>query len=279
MNPRILAYPLGSIDTHLHTRFSADSTADPMDMARRARSAGLEALVFTDHMEFGPEVFGYGHHDPAAARQAYEEVQAAFPELAIFRGVEITYLPEKEEEIRAFAASGGYDYVLGSIHVIDGMDISLEDPENAFFGGRTQEEAYGRYFEEVLRLVESGIFDGLGHLDLCKRYGHQHYGPLDSGCFEPILRWILEGVLRQEMVLEVNTSGFRQDPREPYPSTGVCRCYLELGGRRLVLGSDAHRPEHVAFRFEEMQERLDYVKAGVWGSMRARERESQAPRG
>jgi histidinol-phosphatase (PHP family) len=42
------------------------------------------------------------------------------------------------------------------------------------------------------------------------------------------------------MGLEINTSGLRQLPAEPYPDLTVLYWYRELGGEVLAVGSDAH---------------------------------------
>lgn len=256
MDPRILAFPLGTLDAHVHTRFSADSRADPQEMAARAQALGLRGLVFTDHMEFDPAVFGYGHFDAGAAGEAIADTRARFPGLAIFRGVEITFFSQHAGEIRDFLRAQAFDYALGSVHVIDGEDLSLDDPEARFFRSRDVQAAYGRYFAEVLALVESGLFNALGHLDICKRYGHRHYGPMDWRSFEIPIRRILDALIASGMVLEVNTSGLRQAPGEPYPALAVAVEYARLGGRRLLLGSDAHRPEDLGHGFTDLAGRL-----------------------
>ena len=44
--------------------------------------------------------------------------------------------------------------------------------------------------------------------------------------------------------LEVNTSGLRHPVGESYPSASVVARFRELGGRRVTVGSDAHRTHH-----------------------------------
>ncbi|MGN0240504.1 MAG: PHP domain-containing protein [Candidatus Weimeria sp.] len=38
-------------DTHMHTCFSGDSDADPVDMINAAKKNGLDGLCFTDHLD------------------------------------------------------------------------------------------------------------------------------------------------------------------------------------------------------------------------------------
>ena len=48
-------------DTHLHTRYSGDSTAEPEDMVQTALQHGLDGICFTDHIDYDypmePELF------------------------------------------------------------------------------------------------------------------------------------------------------------------------------------------------------------------------------
>ena len=39
-------------DTHLHTRYSGDSTAEPEDMVQAALQHGLDGICFTDHIDY-----------------------------------------------------------------------------------------------------------------------------------------------------------------------------------------------------------------------------------
>lgn len=39
-------------DTHMHTRYSTDSEAEPSEMAKEAIRRGLEGICITDHLDF-----------------------------------------------------------------------------------------------------------------------------------------------------------------------------------------------------------------------------------
>jgi histidinol-phosphatase (PHP family) len=57
-----------------------------------------------------------------------------------------------------------------------------------------------------------------------------------------VLRKILEGAIKREMAVEINSSGLRQPPKDTYPCREILSLYKELGGEYAVLGSDAHCP-------------------------------------
>lgn len=95
------------------------------------------------------------------------------------------------------------------------------------------------------------MFDVLGHLDLAKRYTQRFLGGHDVRGHADLVDAILRACLDADLVPEVNLSSLRQSLDEPMPADWVVRRYAELGGRAMMLGSDAHRPEHVGYGLRE----------------------------
>ena len=63
-------------------------------------------------------------------------------------------------------------------------------------------------------------------------------------------------LIRHEKCLEVNTAGLKYGLGHPNPEESVLRRYRELGGTLITIGSDAHRPEHIAYDFEKAEDIL-----------------------
>lgn len=248
MNEEILKFAPGEIDTHLHTRHSCDSDMEPREACRRALELGLKALVFTEHMDFDPSDEGFGFYDAMAIRDSLEACRREYPSLGIFKGVEVTFQGKYRRQIERFLSKGKFDYALGSVHMVGEGDISRAERQEAYFSGRSEAESYRPYFEEVRLAAASGLFDALGHLDLCKKYGMSHYGPLDWTRYRGEIEAVLREAAAHGTIVELNTSGTRQAPRETYPNTGVIDVYRKMGGR-VVLGSDAHRPQDIGHAF------------------------------
>jgi histidinol-phosphatase (PHP family) len=193
------------------------------------------------------------HYDReiAAAREAT-------PGVRLRQGVEITYQAGREEEISAWLAGHGWDYVVASVHLIettsDWVIISAPEMVDAYFSRHSQRQAYEPYFEELLAAAASGLGDVLGHFDLIKRYGVGHYGPFEPVDFEQEIRAVLRAAVETGVGLEINTSGLRQSPGETYPGLAVLRWYRELGGEILTVGSDAHQSNDLGAGLAEAQE-------------------------
>jgi len=231
------------IDCHLHSDCSGDCTASMMDMCRAAVERGLKIICFTEHIDFEPTDVCYEQFDYDLYKSKIAEARGAFDGVLDIRcGIEVDFVTRYRSEIGEFLSRTEFDYVLGASHYVDG--VILEDHE-LYFPGKTAEEAYAPFFENALAAVETGWFDTLAHLDLCKRYGVRYHGPFDWTPYREIIVRVLTAVISRGMSLEINTSGLRQSPEDMYPSRDLLRLYASLGGKLIALGSDAHKPEHV----------------------------------
>jgi histidinol-phosphatase (PHP family) len=233
-----------SVDLHVHSTCSADGVSSIVEYARRARDHGLAEVGFCEHVDLDPRDQGYGFLDPVRYDREMAAARAAVPGVRLRQGVEITYQAGLEGELRGWLARHPWDYVVASVHLVDYADgwaiVSEPAAMGAYFAGHSQRQAYVPYFEELLWAARSGLGDVLGHLDLVKRYGVAQYGPFAAVAFEEEIRAVLRAAVAAGVGLEVNTSGLRQSPREPYPALAVLRWYRELGGEVLTVGSDAH---------------------------------------
>lgn len=227
-------------DLHLHTKYSADSLAEPRAYCLRAIERGYDAICFTDHADFEKEDMGYGFFDYDRYRGAVEACRTEFAgRLRIGFGVEIDYHHSWEKEIQGFLAGKAFDYVLGGVHYLAEHILVMEQ---SYFTGKSQRQTYAAYFQEVRRLVDSGLCQGLAHLDMIKRGGMPVYGAYRPADYAEFLVPLLAGMIRQGMALEINLSGLRQGLGEPLPGLEVVDLYAAAGGRRVSVGSDAHRP-------------------------------------
>ncbi len=237
------------IDLHVHSTCSADGASSTADYARRARSLGLREIGFCEHADLDPRDQGYGTLDLARYDREIAAARREVPGVHLRQGLEITYQASREEEIRAWLVARPWDYVIASVHLVDYADgwalISEPTTATAYFAGHSRRQAYVPYFEELLRAAHSGLGDLLGHFDLVKRYGTAPYGPFEPLDFEEEIRAVLQAAVERGMGLEINTSGLRQSPGEPYPGLTVLRWYHDLGGEILTVGSDAHCADHL----------------------------------
>lgn len=232
------------VDLHVHSTCSADGISSITDHARRAIVMGLTELAFCEHVDFDRRDPDYGFFDVVRYDRELAAARAQVSGIRLHQGVEVTYQSGLDHEIRTWLARHPWDYVVVSVHMIDYADgwamISEPRTARAYFASHTQQQAYTSYFQELLRAVHSGLGDIVGHVDLVKRYGVAYYGPFQPAAVEDEIRAVLQAAIDRGMGLEINTSGSRQSPGEPYPNPTILRWYRQMGGEILAVGSDAH---------------------------------------
>ncbi|MCI8550251.1 MAG: histidinol-phosphatase HisJ family protein [Lachnospiraceae bacterium] len=243
------------IDSHLHTSFSVDSDTPPEIQIERAIALGMPSLCITDHQDFdGPPDIKDFTFDTKAYWKALLPLKEAYRGKIDLRiGVELGLQTGIPSDLAAYAASQPFDFIIGSIHFCDGMDPYYPK----YYEGRTEDAAYRAYFEEELKNFKAyDCFDSAGHLDYIVRYGPNKNTFYTYEKFRDIFDEILKLLIQRGQGLECNTAGFKAGLGHPHPTEAILKRYRELGGEILTLGSDAHRPEHLAFHFDQIGDLL-----------------------
>ena len=167
-------------------------------------------------------------------------------------GLEICYFPEFEDLIVEQTKDKGFDFLLGSIHFVDGFAF---DHTAKLWEGVDVDETYRRYFEESVLLARSRIFDGIGHPDSIKLFGHKPSYPL-ADYYEK-----LAGALSDSgMYADQNSGAERRCPgTAPLGmDAGLIRALISHHVR-IVTSSDAHCPEDVGYRIRELNDMIQSV--------------------
>lgn len=245
------------LDAHLHTDQSPDSSV-PIDVyAALAVEQGIPEICITDHVDFDPRdpAFEYTHYEDrervvrnAADRWAKRGVTIRF-------GAELTFNQRWESDIRDHLARYRYDYMIGSVH---------DWPESPYWPSRVRDWVKGRslgeiltpYYAEIIAAARSGLFDTIGHLDVVKRYLHPYITAPELANRPDLQEPALRAIVESGTSLEVNSSGLRYPGAETYPSAAVVARYRELGGERVVVGSDAHARGSFAHRLGDAYDHL-----------------------
>jgi histidinol-phosphatase (PHP family) len=261
------------LDSHLHTDQSPDSQVPIDAYAAEALARGIPEIAITDHVDFDPRDPAYRFTSFAARERTVRGAAErwAAKGVTIRFGVELTYHTRWEEAARAHLRRHHYDYVIGSVH---------EWPDSPYIGsrvatwvvGRPLDEIVGPYYDQVVAAARSGLFDTLGHLDVVKRYLFPHVTPVDLAARPELLEPALRAIAEEGVALEVNSSGLRHLVGEPYPTGATVARFRELGGERVVAGSDAHRRDWFAWRLDVAYGLIEAAGFGELSFRRGRER-------
>lgn len=241
-------------DFHAHTIFS-DGFGTVEEMVDSARAKGLLALGISDHSMtpfdlrycMRPET-NIEKYEPTV-REAQKKARELY-DFPLFLGIEWDLGSQIERE--------HYDYTIGSVHYIirKNGDIFPVDsqPEKVFggiehvFGGNRLDFAKA-YFEQVVTHAEKNKPTFMGHFDLLTK--HQTVDE-DDEAYLAVVREALAETIKHVPLLEINMGAVIRGLRSvPYPNPKFLPIVLELGGK-VILSSDAHHPDKLAFHFPEM---------------------------
>ena len=235
-------------DSHMHTKFSADSEMLAAEAVDKARSLNL-GVVFTEHFDYGLELNGKAFaFDTAAYMREYQNLRGDKVRL----GVEVGLRKSARSANEKFIASADFDLVIGSIHLVDDFDIYY--PE--FYAGKDKATAYGKYFSQMATEAAACDYDVLGHIDYICRAAPYDNPEIDYATFKAAIDAVLKVVVERGKVLELNTRRFGS-ARAVSELVPVYKKYRALGGRFVTLGSDAHRVDAIGNYFARA---LDFAR-------------------
>ena len=250
---------------HTHSRY-CDGTGSPAEYAEAAVRRGLKAL-------------GFSSHAPVSAPVSYDSAWTMNPEdlpayladirklktnppgdLQVYAGLEIDYIhgltgPDAYKD-------RGLDFTIGAVHMVrnsgDGRHLSVDGPDEEFetllrrtFGGDMR-AFVKEYYTLLSELIENHSFSFLAHFDLIKkknrdnRYFDENASWYRKCALEPLTLAAEKGI-----PLEINSGGISRGAIDSvYPSPWLLK---EAHDRSvpILINSDAHRPAHVDFYFEE----------------------------
>lgn len=242
-------------DNHTHTKYSLDSTMLAEDAIKKAKSLGLDGIAFTDHVDYD-----YPDYDDAFNFDIFE--YSAFIDklikdysgtLKILKGVEIGLQPHVYEKNVELAKKVDFDFIIGSVHIIDHMDPY----SGTFFVGKTKVQAYSRYLQAIYDgALTFKDYDVIGHIGYVRRYGEFEDRSMDYKDYSDVIDAILKTAIQDGKGIEVNTSGLRGILGSTIPDKGILTRYMELGGEIITVGSDAHNEKDVGANFSETLELL-----------------------
>lgn len=228
-------------DSHIHTEFSTDSQMKAQDALKQAERLGL-GLVFTEHFDAGLMT---EKGEMAFSAEDYWKMYEPLRGDCLRLGVELGLTLDAKEQNLAFMGRAPFDFVIGSIHLLDGADIYYPD----VYEGRKKREYYHAYFaamEQNLRL--HGYIHVLGHIDYIARYATFEDPELRYDEFHEEIDAVLRAAIETDTVMELNTRRLGKKSAQE-ALLDIYKRYHELGGRFVTIGSDAHSVEAVGAHY------------------------------
>lgn len=244
-------------DCHIHSEYSVDGCNSIEDICRTAIEKGVTAITITDHATPMPEGITNYEHIRAGISDVRRFAAKYKDKLLVLVGAERedVYPPEYREEFYDF----DLDCILCSVHSKEIFstyfsEYGYRDIKDSSESGPKEliVKAVKKYFLRLADMAYYADADVITHLTFMFRYinGHNNRG-LDIEPFYPEIDNILKGVIETEKSLEINTSGKALPWNQFMPNAEILKRFYDMGGRNIILGSDAHKKENVAIAFTE----------------------------
>jgi len=272
------------VDYHMHLRRRGEGDTEGIDhtldaverYVEVARGRGVDEIGFTEHVFYFRQTRALWTLPYYAERCMYDiedyvdvVLEAKRRGLPVKLGLEVDYLPGRERETHDMLEPYPWDFLLGSVHTIEGHDVDSA-PGQGLWQHFPVGEVWRRYFIALRGAARSGLFDVLAHADLVKIFG---------------LRPTADQVLLDHdetadaveaaggLAVEISTAGLRKPVREVYPDRGL----LDACRRRgipITTASDAHLPDDVGRELEQaigLAEDVGYSTVTVFEGRQARQ--------
>lgn len=254
---------------HSHTEF-CDGRATMEAFAREASVRGFEHYGFTPHSPV-PIVSPCNMLERNVPKY-FEEFQRICDthgdKLRFYLGMEIDYLGDDWNASNDYFQKLNLDYSISSVHFIPTQDGELIDIDGRFerFRRKMSENfrndiryVVEKFYEQSIRMVESGGFDIIGHFD---KIGHNadHFQPgiEEEYWYQALVDDLIEVILSSGVIVEINTKALA-DHKRFFPQPRVWQRLID-GKARLVVNSDAHVPALIDAGREEAYKLLDKLK-------------------
>lgn len=239
---------------HSHCLF-CDGRASMEDFIRFAISEGFTSYGFSSHapLPFSTAwTMEWDCMDDYLAEFNRLKVKYA-GRIELYIGLEIDYLNEESNPFITRFRELPLDYRIGSVHLLynDNGEITDIDASADTFCRIVDEQFSGDivrvvhlYYERLMRMVELGGFDIVGHADKM-HYNANCYRPglLDEPWYNELIQTYFELIAQKGYIVEINTKSYDSlgtfYPNERYFTM------LHEKGIRVQVNSDAHYPERI----------------------------------
>ncbi len=237
-------------DYHIHSDCSGDGKSPMRAQIAESLKKGVKKLCFTEHVDIGV-LDGLFDTDLALYARVFEDARRAYPDLPLFMGLELGFVPEQILDLLGRCAALPLDFHLLSVHLVNGIDPYDQE---LFFKDKTRDQAAAEYLQTVLASVRDfPDYDAVAHIGYVFKFTGDRFPPLRHEDAPDVLDEILKIIIQKGKALELNTSRWKG---EGMPGWDLFDRYRELGGELVTLGSDSHHVSTVAKGFPEAVEAL-----------------------
>lgn len=257
------------IDGHVHLENGDLSVDYAMQFVNAAAEKGIDTLQILDHthrfLEFAPMYDGVRNASELQAawlkkktkdhlceyHRLIETMKQMDLPIEVKFGLEVCYTPESESFLRTILAQYPYDFIVGSVHSIDGILYDMPFSKELLWDKKDADTIYRRYYELIEQLMRSDLFTQVAHPDTIKLFDIWPSYDLKP-TYEQLAALASEKGLKME-----NNTGCHY--RYHTADIGLSDDFIKALCRhdvQIITASDAHYPAHVGNYIKEAQQRI-----------------------
>ncbi|WP_107838933.1 histidinol phosphate phosphatase domain-containing protein [Metasolibacillus meyeri] len=169
-------------------------------------------------------------------------------------GIEADYFIGGEEELASLLKDYPWDFVIGSVHFVDGWGFDNPQTEYIFKGMDevALKQHYQRFFETVESMITSNLFDFVAHLDNFKVF---NYKVQDELFLDAAYERVAQVLKATNTATEINAGLYYRYPvKEMCPGPRFLQTLL-AHGVEFTVSSDSHFPDDLGkFTFDNVQQ-------------------------
>lgn len=227
-------------DLHLHSALSFDSDESNENYVLCAQNSNQPVLGFSEHYDYDAVLDRAEDVQVADIKKYFKSVERLkknYPNVQILTGIEFGYRKDCVQHYKELIEKCDFDYVINSVHTLPDRGDCFHDK---FFAGKPLKESYADYFNAVLESVYADFdYQIIGHIGYVSRYRTGDNARIFYDDYKDIIDKILKAIIERDKSLEINSSTGKSGSLF-LPDTDVIKRYIELGGKKLSFGSDAH---------------------------------------
>jgi histidinol-phosphatase (PHP family) len=244
------------VDYHMHLRRPAvateevDHTSEAIERyLETAAARGIDEIGFAEHVYYFRQTYEVWTLEYQTERcvhdlDAYCDtiLEAKRQGLPVKLGLEVDYVGARQERLTELITDYPWDFLLGSVHWIDGVAVDLEP---GLWAEHSVEEVWRLYVAAISELAGTRSVDVLAHPYLPKIFGRLP----EPAVLAELHGELAEAAARGGLAVEISTAGLHKPVGELYPDPALLRACLERGVP-VTTASDAHVPANVGRDFD-----------------------------
>lgn len=237
---------------HTHTYLCRHAEGRPIDYVKIASKLGYHTIGITDHGPLIPSI-----KDQIISRRMsfeeyhnlylpqLEEAKKKYPNIIVFKGLELEYFEEMKEYYPKFLEQ--LDYLVLGQHFIHHQNKIL-----SIYSNEIDAAAIESYKNDVIKAIETGYFKILAHPDLyCWTYNKWDENS------KSVAKAIITAAIKHDVYLEINANGIRNCNRKEhkyllnsnhvsysYPKYEFWKLAKEMNAK-IIIDDDAHFFKHM----------------------------------